>query len=89
MVGRPVDGSMLNELNLYIRRQATRPARYRPQAAETPHPAHDRLYCWPTPDVPAEFQADLAALDRLDDDALWRIAADHKAAGDALVAVEV
>jgi len=25
-------------------------------------------------DVPAEFQADLAALDRLDDAALWRVA---------------
>jgi hypothetical protein len=25
-------------------------------------------------DVPAEFQADLAALDRLDDDSLWQIA---------------
>ncbi|ETX07907.1 hypothetical protein [Candidatus Entotheonella palauensis] len=25
-------------------------------------------------DVPAEFQTDLAALDRLDDDALWRLA---------------
>ena len=25
-------------------------------------------------DAPAEFQADLAALDRLDDEALWRIA---------------
>jgi predicted transcriptional regulator len=31
-------------------------------------------------DVPAEFQADLAALDRLDDDALWEIARSHKTA---------
>ncbi len=32
---------------------------------------------WET--VPAEFQADLAALDRLDDAALWRIARYHAA----------
>lgn len=31
-------------------------------------------------DVPEEFQADLAALDRLDDDTLWRIARSHKTA---------
>lgn len=30
-------------------------------------------------DAPAEFQADLAALDRLDDEALWRIARGRKA----------
>lgn len=29
-------------------------------------------------DAPPEFQADLAALDRLDDDALWSIARDRK-----------
>jgi hypothetical protein len=29
-------------------------------------------------DAPAEFQADLAALDRLDDKALWRIARSRK-----------
>lgn len=29
-------------------------------------------------DAPAEFQADLAALDRLDDEALWRIARSRK-----------
>lgn len=29
-------------------------------------------------DVPAEFQADLAALDRLDDATLWQIARDRK-----------
>ncbi|MBE9008836.1 hypothetical protein IQ250_01235 [Pseudanabaenaceae cyanobacterium LEGE 13415] len=29
-------------------------------------------------DVPEEFQADLAALDRLDDDALWSIARGHQ-----------
>ena len=29
-------------------------------------------------DAPAEFQADLAALDRLDDEALWRIARNRK-----------
>ncbi|RLC69930.1 MAG: hypothetical protein DRJ03_17940 [Chloroflexi bacterium] len=28
--------------------------------------------------APAKFQADLAALDRLDDDALWRIARSHE-----------
>lgn len=33
-------------------------------------------------DVPAEFQADLAALDRLDDEALWRIARSRKAEAD-------
>ena len=31
-------------------------------------------------DAPAEFQADLAALDRLDDEVLWRIAHKRKAA---------
>lgn len=31
-------------------------------------------------DVPAEFQADLAALDRSDDAALWQIARGHKTA---------
>lgn len=31
-------------------------------------------------DVPAQFQADLAALDRLDDIALWRIARSRQAA---------
>lgn len=31
-------------------------------------------------DAPAEFQADLAALDRLDDDALWKIAHSRKTA---------
>jgi hypothetical protein len=30
-------------------------------------------------DVPAQFQADLAALDRLDDTALWRIARSQQA----------
>ena len=29
-------------------------------------------------DVPAEFQADLAVMDRLDDDALWQIARSYK-----------
>lgn len=29
-------------------------------------------------DVPAEFQTDLAAMDRLDDAALWQIARSHK-----------
>jgi hypothetical protein len=29
-------------------------------------------------DAPAEFQPDLAALDRLDDEALWHIARSHK-----------
>lgn len=33
-------------------------------------------------DVPAEFQADLAVLDRLDDAALWQIARSHKTADD-------
>ena len=33
-------------------------------------------------DVPEEFQADLAALDRLADDALWSIAQDQKAAAE-------
>ena len=32
--------------------------------------------------APAEFQADLAALDRLDDDALWRIARSQRNATD-------
>ena len=31
-------------------------------------------------DVPAEFQVDLAALDRMDDDALWALAKDHLSA---------
>lgn len=31
---------------------------------------------------PADFQADLAALDRLDDDALWRIARSQRSAAD-------
>ncbi|MBD2777452.1 hypothetical protein [Iningainema tapete] len=31
-------------------------------------------------DVPEEFQAELASLDRLDDDTLWRIAGSHKTA---------
>lgn len=31
-------------------------------------------------DAPAEFQADLAALDRLDDATLWQIARSHKTA---------
>jgi hypothetical protein len=34
-------------------------------------------------DVPAEFQADLAALDRLDDASLWRIARSCQPAADA------
>lgn len=29
-------------------------------------------------DVPAEFQPDLAAMDQLDDEALWKIARSHK-----------
>jgi len=33
-------------------------------------------------DAPAEFQADLAALDRLDDEALWRTARSHKTEAD-------
>jgi len=33
-------------------------------------------------DAPAEFQADLAALDRLDDDTLWRIARSRKSEAD-------
>lgn len=33
-------------------------------------------------DAPAEFQADLAALDRLDDEALWRIARSRKTEAD-------
>ena len=37
-------------------------------------------------DVPPEFQADLAALDRLDDDALWAIAGERRTADDPLVA---
>jgi len=32
-------------------------------------------------DAPAEFQADLAALDRLSDEALWRIARSHQKEG--------
>jgi hypothetical protein len=32
--------------------------------------------------VPDEFQVDLAALDRLEDEALWRIAQSHKSAVD-------
>lgn len=31
-------------------------------------------------DAPSEFQADLAAMDRLDDDALWKIARNRKTA---------
>lgn len=33
-------------------------------------------------DVPEEFQADLAALDRLDDDTLWQIVQSRKTASD-------
>ena len=33
-------------------------------------------------DVPAEFQADLAALDRLDDGALWKIARSRQTEGE-------
>ncbi len=33
-------------------------------------------------DAPAEFQADLAALDRLGDEALWRIARSRKTEAD-------
>lgn len=33
-------------------------------------------------DAPAEFQADLATLDRLDDEALWRIARSRKTEAD-------
>jgi hypothetical protein len=33
-------------------------------------------------DAPAEFQADLAALDRLDDEALWRLARSRKTEAD-------
>ena len=33
-------------------------------------------------DAPAEFQADLAALDRLEDEALWRIARSRKTEAD-------
>ena len=33
--------------------------------------------------APAEFQADLAALDRLDDDSLWRIARSQRSEADA------
>ena len=33
-------------------------------------------------DVPAEFQADLAALDRMEDEALWRIARSQKTEAD-------
>lgn len=32
--------------------------------------------------APAEFQADLAALDRLDDDSLWRIARSQRSEAD-------
>ena len=33
-------------------------------------------------DAPAEFQTDLAALDRLDDNALWQIARSHRTEAD-------
>ncbi len=33
-------------------------------------------------DAPAEFQADMAALDRLDDDALWQFVRSHKSEED-------
>ena len=33
-------------------------------------------------DAPAEFQTDLAALDRLDDEALWRVARSYKTEAD-------
>jgi hypothetical protein len=33
-------------------------------------------------DAPAEFQADLAALDRMDDEALWRLAGSRKKVAD-------
>lgn len=33
-------------------------------------------------DVPAEFQVDLAALDRMEDEALWRIARSQKTEAD-------
>jgi hypothetical protein len=33
-------------------------------------------------DVPAEFQSDVAALDRLNDEALWTIARSHKTAAE-------
>src|SRR5712691_2559338 len=33
-------------------------------------------------DAPAEFQTDLAALDRLDDHALWQIARSHRTEAD-------
>ncbi|NJR39565.1 MAG: hypothetical protein HC781_13055 [Leptolyngbyaceae cyanobacterium CSU_1_4] len=33
-------------------------------------------------DVPAEFQADIAALDRLNDEDLWQVARSHKAAAE-------
>lgn len=36
-------------------------------------------------DVPAEFQADLAALDRLDDTALWRISRKKQSAEDMTI----
>ena len=36
-------------------------------------------------DVPPEFQADLAAMDRLDDDALWSVATGRKAVDDPAV----
>lgn len=35
-------------------------------------------------DAPAEFQADLAALDRLDDDALWHIARSFRSEADMM-----
>lgn len=39
--------------------------------------------------TPAPFQADIAALDRLDDDSLWRIARGQRSAADAALLTEL
>lgn len=40
-------------------------------------------------DIPAEFQADIAALDRLDDEALWRIARQKQSSADVTLYQEL
>ncbi|MFQ5341312.1 MAG: hypothetical protein ACE5F6_07170 [Anaerolineae bacterium] len=67
--------------NLYTRLQ---------QAAQATHRSLDDLLLYAIQvgspprweDAPAEFQADLAALDRLEDEALWHIARSRKTAAD-------
>jgi hypothetical protein len=59
--------------NVYTRLQQTARATHRPLDEVLLHAMQVGSPPW-WDDAPAEFQADLAALDRLDDESLWQIA---------------